>query len=111
MPGCPGHDSDNALTSPDNPRLSGRYSWWPLPRPVAVSAALYEATPGGLRTDLLRLLEVPERRRVSELERLRTGPMRVSGKAMEVALERSREGRSECWGRGRWTRRGCRRPG
>lgn len=32
-------------------------------------AALYEATPGGLRTDLLRLLEMPERRRVSELER------------------------------------------
>src|SRR5262249_5498068 len=46
-------------------------------------ATLYEATPPALRTDMVRLLEVPERRRTSELERLRQGPMRISGKAME----------------------------
>ncbi|SOD67393.1 Phage integrase family protein [Streptomyces zhaozhouensis] len=54
-------------------------------------AALYEAVPSGLRTEMVRLLEVPEKKRVSELERLRLGPMRVSGKAMEAALERTRE--------------------
>lgn len=54
-------------------------------------AALYEAVPYDLRTEMVRLLEVPEKKRVSELERLRLGPMRVSGKAMELALDRARE--------------------
>ncbi|WP_432742721.1 hypothetical protein H7827_03975 [Streptomyces sp. JH002] len=44
-----------------------------------------------LRTEMVRLLEEPEKKRVSELERLRLGPMRVSGKAMEPALDRARE--------------------
>ncbi|MFJ4554255.1 DUF4158 domain-containing protein [Streptomyces sp. NPDC088817] len=54
-------------------------------------AALYEAVPYDLRTEMIRLLEVPEKKRVSELERLRLGSMRVSGKAMELALDRARE--------------------
>ena len=41
-------------------------------------ATLYRATPDELRTEMARLLEVPEKRRVSELERLRLGPMRIS---------------------------------
>ncbi|MFB6958374.1 DUF4158 domain-containing protein [Streptomyces sp. NPDC056309] len=53
--------------------------------------ALYEAVPSGLRTEMVRLLEVPEKKRISELERLRLGPIRVSGKAMELALDRARE--------------------
>lgn len=53
--------------------------------------ALYEAVPAGLRTQMLGLLEVPEKARVSELDRLRTPPVRVSGKAMEAALERARQ--------------------
>lgn len=44
---------------------------------------LYEAVPYDLRTEMIRLLEVPEKKRVSELERLRLGPMKVSGKAMQ----------------------------
>ncbi|MEE1768344.1 DUF4158 domain-containing protein [Streptomyces sp. JV185] len=62
-------------------------------------ATLYEATPGELRTGMLRLLEVPERKRVSELERLRAPPIRVSGRTMEYALERSR--RVQALGAGR----------
>ncbi|MFC9285176.1 DUF4158 domain-containing protein [Streptomyces sp. NPDC057052] len=54
-------------------------------------AALYEVVPYELRTEMVRLLEVPEKKRVSELERLRLGPMRVSGKAMELALDGARE--------------------
>ncbi|MEK8174158.1 DUF4158 domain-containing protein [Streptomyces sp. M19] len=54
-------------------------------------AALFEAAPYDLRTEMVRLLEVPEKKRVSELERLRLGPTRVSGKAMELALDRARE--------------------
>ncbi|NDK24104.1 hypothetical protein FSY75_06380 [Streptomyces sp. TR1341] len=54
-------------------------------------AALYEVVPYELRTEMVRLLEVPEKKRVSELERLRLGPVRVSGKAMELALDRARE--------------------
>ncbi|WP_327282103.1 DUF4158 domain-containing protein [Streptomyces sp. NBC_01205] len=53
--------------------------------------ALYEAVPYDLRTEMVRLLEVPEKKRVSELERLRLGPMKVSGKAMQLALDRARE--------------------
>ncbi|MFE7573379.1 DUF4158 domain-containing protein [Streptomyces sp. NPDC057521] len=68
-------------------------------------AALYEVVPYELRTEMVRLLEVPEKKRVSELERLRLGPMRVSGKAMELALDRAREVR----GPGGW--RGGRRTG
>ncbi|WP_199571391.1 hypothetical protein [Streptomyces murinus] len=49
--------------------------------------------PYELRTEMVRLLEVPEKKRLSELERLRLGPMRVSGKAMELALDRAREAR------------------
>ena len=41
-------------------------------------ATLYRAAPHELRTEMARLLEVPEKRRVSELERLRLGPMRIS---------------------------------
>ncbi|MFJ1990352.1 hypothetical protein [Streptomyces asiaticus] len=33
--------------------------------------------PRDLRTEMVRLLEVPENKHVSELERLRLGPMRV----------------------------------
>jgi hypothetical protein len=51
-------------------------------------AVLYETVPYELRTEMVRLLEVPEKKRVPELERLRLGPMRVSGKVMELALER-----------------------
>ncbi|WP_416486111.1 hypothetical protein [Streptomyces sp. CL12] len=47
--------------------------------------------PYELRTEMVRLLEVPEKKRVSELEWLRLGPMRVSGKDMELALDRARE--------------------
>jgi len=54
-------------------------------------ATLYRATPHELRTEMARLLEVPEKRRVSELERLRLGPMRISGRAMEYALERTQQ--------------------
>ncbi|GGT22425.1 hypothetical protein GCM10010271_27270 [Streptomyces kurssanovii] len=54
-------------------------------------ATLYEAVQYSLRTAMVRLLQVPEKKRVSELERLRLGPMRVSGKAMELALDRARE--------------------
>jgi hypothetical protein len=54
-------------------------------------ATLYRATPDELRTEMARLLEVPEKRRVSELERLRLGPMRISGRAMEYALERTQQ--------------------
>lgn len=54
-------------------------------------ATLYRATPRELRIEMARLLEVPEKRRVSELERLRLGPMRISGRAMQYALERARE--------------------
>jgi len=54
-------------------------------------AALYQAVLHGLRTGLARLLEVPGNHRVSELERLRTPPRRISGKAMQHALERARE--------------------
>ena len=56
-------------------------------------AALYQAVPHGLRTGLARLLEVPGNHRVSELERLRTPPRRIS-KAMQHALERAREVRA-----------------
>jgi hypothetical protein len=64
-------------------------------------AALYDAAPYGLRTEMVRLWEVPEKKRVSELERLRLGPMRVSGKAMELALDRAREG--QAWALARLT--------
>lgn len=47
-------------------------------------ATLYEAVPYDLRTEMVRLLEVPEKKRVSELERLRMSPMKVSGKAMQM---------------------------
>jgi hypothetical protein len=40
---------------------------------------------------MVRLLEVPEKKRVSELERLRLVPMRVSGRGMELALDRALE--------------------
>ena len=44
--------------------------------------------PHGLRPEMGRPLEVPEKRRVPELERLQLGPMRISGRAMQHALER-----------------------
>ena len=51
-------------------------------------AVLYRATLHGLRPEMGRPLEVPEKRRVPELERLRLGPMRISGRAMQHAPER-----------------------
>ncbi|MGW1412194.1 DUF4158 domain-containing protein [Streptomyces sp. NPDC002403] len=61
----------------------------------AENSALYrtldEAVPGDLRQAMRDLLKVPEGKRVSELERLRTGPLRVSGTAMAAALERAKE--------------------
>jgi len=51
-------------------------------------AMLYRATLHGLRPEMGRPLEVPEKRRVPELERLQLGPMRISGRAMQHALER-----------------------
>ncbi|MGW7002728.1 hypothetical protein ACWGCW_07850 [Streptomyces sp. NPDC054933] len=54
------------------------------------NAALYltldEAAPEDLRQSTRDPLKVPEGERVSELERLRTPPMRVSGRAMAAAL-------------------------
>ena len=41
--------------------------------------------PHQLRTKMGRRLEVPEKRRVSELERLQLRPMRISGRAMQHA--------------------------
>ncbi|MEV6332380.1 hypothetical protein [Streptomyces sp. NPDC051909] len=52
------------------------------------------AVPQELRQALRELLRVPTGKRVSELERLRTGPVRVSGTAMREALDRAREVRS-----------------
>ncbi|MGW1611700.1 hypothetical protein ACWCQZ_20155 [Streptomyces sp. NPDC002285] len=50
-------------------------------------ATLDEEVPRDLRTEMVRLLEVPENKRVSELEQLRLGPMRVSGCVLELALD------------------------
>ncbi|MCX5141873.1 Tn3 family transposase [Streptomyces sp. NBC_00338] len=59
------------------------------------STALYrtldEAVSEDLRQSMRDLLKVPDGKRVSELERLRTPPMRVSGTAMTAALERAKE--------------------
>lgn len=52
---------------------------------------LHEAAPAQLRAGMVALLGVPEGRRVSELERLRVAPMRVSGRAMAEALDRVAE--------------------
>ncbi|MFD0222457.1 hypothetical protein ACWGPD_34625 [Streptomyces hirsutus] len=49
-------------------------------------ATLHEAVPYDLRTEMVRLLEVPEKKRGSEPERLRPGPMRVSGRATATKL-------------------------
>jgi Domain of unknown function (DUF4158) len=54
-------------------------------------STLHEATPPELRVNMVRLLDVPGQGRVSELERLRQGPVRISGKAMESALDRASE--------------------
>lgn len=45
------------------------------------------------------LLEVPEKKRVPELERLRLGPMRVSGKAMELwhKFDKATSKRNRCY--------------
>lgn len=53
--------------------------------------ALDEAVPEDLRQSMRDLLKVLEGRQVSELERLRTGPMLVSGSAMTAALERAKD--------------------
>ncbi|GAA4621992.1 Tn3-like element Tn3 family transposase [Actinoallomurus vinaceus] len=55
---------------------------------------LDEAVPSELRQAMRELLKVPPGKRVSELERLRTGPVRVSGTAMREALDRAREVRA-----------------
>ncbi|WP_281204126.1 hypothetical protein [Streptomyces sp. Isolate_45] len=52
---------------------------------------LDEAVPNGLRQTMRDLLKVPDGKRISGLERLRTPPMRVSGSAMTAALERAGE--------------------
>lgn len=52
-------------------------------------ATLDESVTHDLRTEMVRLLEVPENKRVSELEQLRLGPMRVCGWVMELALDRA----------------------
>ncbi|MFJ8532813.1 hypothetical protein [Streptomyces sp. NPDC093591] len=52
-------------------------------------ATLDEEVPYDLRTEMVRLLAVPENQRVSELERLRLGPMQVSDRIMELALDRA----------------------
>ena len=52
---------------------------------------LYGLLGTGQRAVLDSLLEVPPGGRVSELDRLRRGPVRVSGPAMKAALERVRE--------------------
>lgn len=44
-----------------------------------------------MRQAMRELLKVSQGKRVSELERLRTGPVRVSGSAMHGALDRARE--------------------
>lgn len=80
---------------------------------AAENAALYrtleEAVPDELRQSMRDLLKVPEGKWVSELERLRTPPMRVSGTAMTAALERAKDvrGSAPIW----WGRRWCRRRG
>ena len=43
---------------------------------------LHEATPWQVPQDLVRLLGVPQGRRVSELERSRVGPTRLSGRPL-----------------------------
>ncbi|MFF8958679.1 Tn3 family transposase [Streptomyces sp. NPDC014894] len=58
---------------------------------TALYRALDEAVPEDLRQSMRDLLKVPDGKRVSELERLRTPPMRVSGTAMTAALERAKE--------------------
>nr|WP_234350334.1 hypothetical protein [Streptomyces sp. WM4235] len=62
---------------------------------AAENAALYRtldaAVPDDLRQSMRDLLKVPEAKRVSELERLRTPPMRVSGSAMTAGLERAKD--------------------
>ncbi|RPK93033.1 hypothetical protein EES46_06985 [Streptomyces sp. ADI98-10] len=52
------------------------------------------AVPGELRQAMRELLKVPHGKRVSELERLRSGPVRMSGAAMREALDRAREVRA-----------------
>lgn len=58
---------------------------------TALYRTLNEAVPDDLRQSMRDLLKVPDGKRVSELERLRTPPMRVSGTAMTAALERAKE--------------------
>ncbi|MEU3991737.1 Tn3 family transposase [Streptomyces platensis] len=58
---------------------------------TALYRTLDEAVPEELRQTMCDLLKVPDGRRVSELERLRTPPMRVSGTAMTAALQRAKE--------------------
>lgn len=58
---------------------------------TALYRTLDAAVPEGLRQAMRELLKVPEGRRVSELERLRTPPVKVSGTAMAAALERAKE--------------------
>ncbi|MFI6060371.1 hypothetical protein [Streptomyces sp. NPDC051286] len=66
------------------------------------------AVPDDLRQAMRELLKVPPGRRVPELERLRTAPMRVSGTAMRKALNRPK--RSVAWAPARWTPARCRLP-
>ncbi|MCY1649307.1 hypothetical protein AB0D68_25435 [Streptomyces sp. NPDC048212] len=58
---------------------------------TALYRTLDEAVPEDLGQTMRDLLKVPDGKRVSELERLRTPPMRVSGAAMTAALERAKE--------------------
>lgn len=65
------------------------------------------AVPGELRQAMRELLRVPHGKRVSELERLRSGPVRVSG----AARPWTGPGRCVRSARAWWTPAGCRRRG
>ncbi len=53
-----------------------------------IYALTAQAPPAELRATLVGLLDVPQGRFVSELERMRTGITQISGKGMKAALER-----------------------
>lgn len=70
---------------------------------------LYGLLNASQRAALDDLLAVPAGQRVSELDRLRRGPVRVSGPQMKWALERwlRRPRRCGIWRRSRWMTRCC----
>ena len=70
---------------------------------------LYGLLSVGQRAVLDSLLTVPSGERVSELDRLRRGPVRVSGPQMKWSLQRAEEIAASAWGS--WTSRRYRRGG